>query len=73
MQQVRPEYYITEVKPAPHIAGVEKPLPVFTFDFIVGAGEHVPDEAVYQLVKALHANKKDLTAGHPGLQCLQSG
>jgi TRAP transporter TAXI family solute receptor len=65
MQAVRPEYYLTEVHPAPHIVGLDRPAHVQTFDFIIGAGAHVPDEAVYQLVRALHANKKDLVAGHP--------
>jgi len=65
MQAVRPEYYFTEVKPAPHITGVEKPMHVHTFDFVIGAGAHVPDEVVYELVKALHGHKADLVAGHP--------
>jgi TRAP transporter TAXI family solute receptor len=65
MRAVRPEYYLTELKPAPHIVGLEKPAWVHTFDFIIGAGAHVPDEAVYEFVKALHGNKKDLAAGHP--------
>ena len=35
------------------------------FDMIVGAGAHVPDEVVYQFVKALRENKKALAAGYP--------
>jgi hypothetical protein len=65
MQAVRPEYYLTELKPAPHIVGLDKPAYVHTFDFIIGVGAHVPDEAVYQFVKAVHGNKKDLAGGHP--------
>lgn len=65
MQDVRPEYYLTELKPAPHIVGLERPAYVHTFDFVVGAGTHVPDEVVYEFVKAVHPNKKDLAAGHP--------
>ena len=65
VQAIRPEYYFTEVKPAPHIVGLDQPLQVLTFDFVVGAGTHVPDEVVYQFVKAVHPNKKDLAAGHP--------
>jgi hypothetical protein len=65
MQAVRPEYYLSEVRPAPHIAGVDKPVQVQTFDFIIGVGTHVPDAVVYEFVKAIHANKKDLAAGHP--------
>ena len=66
MQAVRPEYYLTEVKPAPHIVGIDKPVHMHTFDFIIGAATHVPDDVVYAFVKAVHANKKDLVAGHPG-------
>lgn len=66
MQAVRPEYYLSEVRPAPHIAGVDKPVLVQTFDFIIGVGTHVPDDVVYEFVKTMHANKKDLAAGHPG-------
>lgn len=65
MQAVRPEYYLTELKPAPHIVGLDKPAHVHTFDFVIGAGTHVPDEVVYELVKAVHGGKKDLVAGHP--------
>jgi TRAP transporter TAXI family solute receptor len=65
MQAVRPEYYLTQVKPAPHIAGVEKPAQVQTFDFIIGVGTHVPDEVVYEFVKAVHGSKKTLVEGHP--------
>lgn len=35
------------------------------FDMIVGAGAHVPDEVVYQFVKALRENKKALAARYP--------
>jgi TRAP-type uncharacterized transport system substrate-binding protein len=66
MQAVRPEYYLTEVKPAPHIVGVDRPVHVHTFDFIIGAGSHVPDDVVHEFVKAVYGNKKDLVAGHPG-------
>ena len=34
------------------------------FDMIVGAGAHVPDEVVYQFVKALRENKKALAGGY---------
>jgi uncharacterized protein len=68
MKDVRPEYYITEVRPAPHIAGVDKPVKVQTFDFIIGVGAHVPDAAVYEFVKAVHGGKEGLVAGHPSFR-----
>lgn len=66
LKKVRQEYYLTRVNPAPHIAGVEKPMDAMTFDVIVSAGTHVKDEVVYEFVKALHGNKPPLVEGHPG-------
>jgi TRAP transporter TAXI family solute receptor len=71
MKAVRPEYYFSTVNPAPHIAGVDKPSPVQTIDVVVGVGSHVSDDVVYQLVKAVHGNKKDLAAGHPNFNAFQ--
>src|SRR5712692_1670156 len=65
MKSVRQEYYFSTVNPAPHIAGVDKPSPVQTIDVVIGVGSHVPDDVVYQFVKAMRENKKDLVAGHP--------
>jgi len=67
MKAVRQEYYVVEVKPLPHIVGIDGPTWVQAFDFIIGVGTHVPDEVVYQFVKAMHASKKELAAGHPTL------
>jgi uncharacterized protein len=65
MKAVRSEYYFSTVNPAPHIAGVDKPSPVQTIDVVIGVGSHVADDVVYQFVKAMRENKKDLVAGHP--------
>ena len=65
MKSVRPEYYFSTVSPAPHIAGIDKPSPVQTIDVVIGVGTHVTEDVVYQFVKAMRENKKDLAAGHP--------
>jgi hypothetical protein len=65
MKAVRQEYYFSTVNPAPYIAGVDKPSPVQTIDVVIGVGAHVPDEVVYQFVKAMREHKKELAAGHP--------
>ena len=70
---MRSEYYYSTVKPAPHIAGVDKPSPVQTIDVVVGVGAHVPDAAVVQFVKAMRENKKDLVAGHPNFNQFDPG
>ena len=65
MKKIRPEYYFSNVSPAPHIAGIDKPTKVQTIDFIIGVGTHVKDDVVVDFIKAVHNNKKDLVAGHP--------
>jgi TRAP transporter TAXI family solute receptor len=65
MHAVRPEYYLSTVNPAPHIAGIDRPSQVQTIDVVIGVGAHVPDAVVYQFVKAMRENKKALAAGHP--------
>jgi uncharacterized protein len=65
MKNVRTEYYYTTVNPAPHIAGFEQPGKAQTIDVVVGVGSHVPDDVVYQFVKAMRENKKGLVEGHP--------
>jgi TRAP transporter TAXI family solute receptor len=65
MKKIRTEYYFSTVNPAPHIAGIDKPSPVQTIDFIIGVGAHVKDDVVYEFVKAMHKNKKGLVEGHP--------
>ncbi len=71
MKAVRPEYYFSTVNPAPHIAGVDKPSPVQTIDVVVGVGTHVPDDVVYEFVKAVHGNKKAMVEGHPNFNAFQ--
>ncbi len=65
MKKVRNEYYFTTVNPAPHIAGFDQPAKAQTIDVVIGAGSHVPDDVVYEFVKAMHRNKKALAEGHP--------
>ncbi len=65
MKAIRPEYYFSNVTPAPHIAGSDKPTKVQTIDFIIGVGTHVKDDVVREFIKAVSENKKDLVAGHP--------
>ncbi len=65
MKTIRQEYYVTTANPAPHIVGFDKQTDVLTIDFIVGVGNHVKDEIVYEFVKAVHANKAGLVEGHP--------
>ena len=65
MRRLRPDYFTVELRPAPHLPGIEAPTRVAAVDVIVAVGTHVKDETVYDFVRALHKNKADLVAGHP--------
>lgn len=68
MKNIRPEYYFSTVNPAPHIAGIDKPTPVQTIDFIIGVGTHVKDNVVHDFIKAVSENKAELVQGHPNFK-----
>lgn len=68
---VREEYYLSPVKPAPHIAGVESELLAQTFDNILAVGAHVKDEVVYEFVKAIYGAKPALVEGHPNFRAFE--
>jgi TRAP transporter TAXI family solute receptor len=57
-----PGAYIVELKPSPAIEGISEPTKVIAFDMVFFANKDVSADIVYQVTKALHENKKDLTA-----------
>lgn len=65
MQAVRPHYGIALRNPAPYLAGVIGPTYLMEYYIVIMAGDHVSDDTVYKLVKALHPAKKSLVKGHP--------
>ncbi|PSJ44939.1 C4-dicarboxylate ABC transporter substrate-binding protein [Zobellella endophytica] len=70
MLKVRPAFYITEVYPAPHIAGIDEPIAMVTWDNVLVVGKHVPDEQVYKTVSAILENKDELSAIFPGFRTM---
>jgi TRAP-type uncharacterized transport system substrate-binding protein len=63
MRTVRPAYYIVVVQPAPHLVGIVEPTPLLTFDQVILVASHVPDQVVYDVLKVMAENKKDLVRG----------
>jgi hypothetical protein len=51
--------YPYKVKPDPKYTGVEKEQYVWAYDIYLIAGEHVPDNVIYLITKALLENYKD--------------
>ena len=60
---VRPAYYFINIKPLPHLKGIEVPTTLLTFDQVIGVGNHVPDKVVYTVLKVLAENKAALVKG----------
>lgn len=65
MQAVRPDYYITTVKPNPINAGITGPTNLLGVDTLIFTGTHVSNEVVEKFLAAIHGNKADLIKGHP--------
>jgi len=62
MQAVIPQTYAQSVAPAAHKTGVESTIPLMAYDYLLYAGAHVSDQAVYDLVKAMVENREALAA-----------
>jgi len=65
VKAIRPDFYIIEVKPAPHIPGVAQPTHMLAYDTALVTGSHVSDEIAYKAAKAFYENKATLAKGHP--------
>lgn len=62
VQAVLPGAYVLQVKPQPSLDGITKPTNLVAFDMVMNSSVKVPDEIVYQVVKAVYENKKGLVA-----------
>jgi hypothetical protein len=65
VRSVRPELFITTVKPSPRLVGLEDAINVLAFDLVVTTSTHVPDAVVYNIVKAAHEGRENLIKAHP--------
>ena len=50
MKQLVPEADVGTVQPGPEVAGVDEPLRAMMYDYVLLAGEHVPNEVVEKVV-----------------------
>lgn len=57
-----PGGWVSTVEPGPNYVGISQPTGVFTTPFVILTGSSVPDDTVYDLVRALHDNKAALEA-----------
>jgi TRAP transporter TAXI family solute receptor len=59
-QEILPGTYYSRVEPGPAFIGVDEPINLIAYDFMIWAGKHVPDAVVYEVTKALYQNEKEL-------------
>jgi TRAP transporter TAXI family solute receptor len=71
MQTLLPGSYTVEVKPSPNIEGVTQPTKTLAFDMVLITSVDVPEQTVYEAVKALHQNKAALAGTFPPFNLLQ--
>ena len=53
------------IQPAPHTVGVTVPTTIMAYNVFFSTHDKMPEDVVYNIVKALHDNKETLVAGHP--------
>lgn len=70
IQAVRPAFYFAEVTPAPPRVGVPEPMMFVTWDNVLLAGAHVPDEQVQSLLSVLFDEKDAIGEAYPPLRAL---
>lgn len=65
IQAIRPAFYFSEVRPAPFRVGIEKPMMMVTWDNVLVAGAHVPDETVKALLASMAERQGDMAQAFP--------
>jgi len=68
MQKVVPVVYPSVLQPASQYPGVRDATTVMTYDIYLAASAHAPDDLVYKMVAAMHANRDDLVATFAGFR-----
>lgn len=66
MHGMVPDTYVTTVEPASGLAGIPWPTPSMAYDYVLLAGDHVPEDTVAEVVKLLNKSKEQLAASVTG-------
>ena len=67
-QKIVPQGYLSPAVPNPFFIGVEKPMPVYTWDNMLFTNAKVKDEVIVKIIETMEANKPDLIAVQPALR-----
>jgi len=65
MREIAPNSYLSTLEPGPGIVGVSEPVTMFSYEYALLVGAHVPDAVVHGLVKAMYENTKQLAESSP--------
>jgi len=60
MQQHVPGSYPMVLNPAPALDGILEPTMVMAYDVVLFTHVNVKEDVIYRIIKAMHANKKDM-------------
>lgn len=70
IREVRPAFYFAEVTPAPVRVGVPEPMMFVTWDNVLVAGAHVPDEDIQAMLGVLFDQSAAIGEAYPPLRAL---
>ena len=70
IREVRPAFYFAEVTPAPVRVGVPEPMMFVTWDNVMVAGAHVPDEDIKAMLSVLFDQSAAIGEAYPPLRAL---
>ena len=68
LQKVVPIAEVVTVEPRPGYLGVEKPIKVMKYDYMLFTSAALADDDAYKLAKTLHENKAELAAAVPAFK-----
>ena len=57
--------YLTDVAPGPIFVGVEKPMPVYSYDNLLLTSAKVPEDMVYKMLDTMEKNQSELVSVQP--------
>lgn len=67
-RKIFPYGYLTQIGPSPIFVGVDRPVKVFTLDYMLFTNDKVKDDVVYKIIDTLVKNKADLVSIAPHLR-----
>lgn len=70
IQALRPAFYFSEVEPSPVRVGIREPMAFVTWDNVLVAGAHVPDDQVQDLLTVIFDRRDAIAGAYPPLGAL---